>query len=160
MPPANIAATATVKPTDNCAIPNNPWPLVQPSAIRAPNSIRNPAANATGHSANPSMASQRSGPDRRDRHADRAGQLHRRECTKGNADHQGDLPRMPGGCRNVPGNVVDLERRRDGIQAGYPRADHHIGQRSPERSISDNQGMPGPAAGRSGYRRRRGNHAL
>ena len=47
MPPANIAATATVEPTDNCAIPDRPWPLVQPSAIRAPNSIRKPAANAT-----------------------------------------------------------------------------------------------------------------
>src|SRR5262249_54061590 len=47
MPPANMAATATVDPTANCATPDNPWPLVQPSAIRAPNSMMKPPTKAT-----------------------------------------------------------------------------------------------------------------
>lgn len=46
MPPANMAVTAAKEPSESCAMPESPWPEVQPSAMRAPIGIKKLAAKA------------------------------------------------------------------------------------------------------------------
>ena len=48
MPPANMAATASVEPAESCAMPEILCPEVQPPAMRAPNSMMKPARKASG----------------------------------------------------------------------------------------------------------------
>ena len=138
MPPANIAATATIEPTASWAMPERPWPLVQPSAIRAPNSIRNPAANATAwRRAGAAVPSARA----------QMGEIAWRRAPDSFIEmsapiaipvNQRDLPPVLGQGRGVS------RRSRAGYRRIDPRrdqtADRHVGRRRAERGFDDQEG--------------------
>ena len=77
---------------------------------------------------------ERTRPDRRDRLASRARQLHRSEGADGDADDQRDLPPVLAGGGDVAGDVVDLEDRRVDPR-GNQAADGHVGRRRAERGL-------------------------